>query len=309
MTVIHHSESDQDRAAMADMRTLLASAPKLALAPAARAVFDALMGHVPPAEAVGHERSAVAGIPGAWCRPLGAQRDAAILYLHGGGYVLGSSAAYVNLVGQIAARAGVDAFVPDYRLAPEHPFPAAVDDALKAYDGLVAMGYRRIALVGDSAGGGLALSVLSQRSDVARAAGTAAPVCAAVLSPWTDLGLAGESMDSRAPHDPLLSREALDTAARLYLGGEADDPRDPRASALFARLDGLAPVRLHVGADEVLMDDAIRYAHALEAAGGVAEVHVWEGMTHVFPASVQTLTAAGEALDDVGEFLRRMLRP
>jgi len=293
---------------MADMRTLLASAPKFELAPQARDGFDALMSHVPPADAVHHERSAVAGIPGAWCRPAGAARDAAILYLHGGGYVLGSADAYVNLVGQMASRAAVDAFVPDYRLAPEHPFPAAVDDALEAYDGLVAMGYRRIALVGDSAGGGLALALLSRLCEIVRSTGTAAPACAAVISPWIDLSLAGESMNSRAQHDPLLSREALGKAASLYLDDKAANPQDPRASALFARLDGLPPVRLHVGADEVLLDDSIRYARALEAAGGIAEAHVWEGMLHVFPASLQTLTAAREALDDVGEFLSRMLR-
>ncbi len=306
-TVIHHALYDQDRAFMTALRAALASAPSFELAPEARPAFDALMGQVPSAPDVGDERSELAGVRGTWCRPAGARRDAAILYLHGGGYVLGSSAAYTNLAGQLAARAGADTFVPDYRLAPEHRFPAAMEDALKAYHGLIAMGYRRIALAGDSAGGGLALSVLSRLQEVARGTGMPAPVCAAAMSPWTDLGLSGESMVSRAAFDPLLSAEALGKAVGLYLDHSGARPENPLASPLFARLDGLAPVRLHVGADEVLVDDSLRYAQELTAACGTVEVHVWEGLTHVFPANLGGLIAAGEALDDIGAFLRRHL--
>ncbi|MFZ6730947.1 alpha/beta hydrolase [Undibacterium sp. Ji42W] len=306
-TVIHHQQHDQDRAFMADLRAALASAPKLELTPEARPGFDVLMSQVPDADAVDYEPFSVAGIPGVWCRPAGAQNDAAILYLHGGGYVLGSSAAYQNLAAQIAARTGVEAFVPDYRLAPEHHFPGALEDAITAYKGLIALGYRHIALVGDSAGGGLALAVLSRLQELAGTAGLTPPVCAAVMSPWTDLSLSGASMSTRAAYDPLLSREVLAKAAVLYLGNQSVETKDPLVSALFARHEGLAPVRLHVGADEVLMDDAIRYAQVLSAAGGTAEAHVWEGMTHVFPASLSSLIAAREALDDIGNFLRQHL--
>ncbi|MFZ6638296.1 alpha/beta hydrolase [Undibacterium sp. TC4M20W] len=305
-TIIHHQQHDQDRAFMVDLRAALASAPKLELTPEARPGFDVLMSQVPLADAVDYETSSVARIPGAWCSPAGAQSDAAILYLHGGGYVLGSSAAYQNLAGQIAARAGVKAFVPDYRLAPEHRFPGALEDAIAAYKGLIALGYRRIALVGDSAGGGLALALLSRLQELA-GTGLITPVCAAVMSPWTDLSLSGASMSTRAAHDPLLSREVLAEAAALYLGNQDVDTKDPLVSALFARHEGIAPVRLHVGADEVLMDDAIRYAQILSATGGTTEVHVWEGMTHVFPASLSTLIAAHEALDDIANFLRQHL--
>lgn len=305
MTTIHHSTTPQDRAVVARLRAMLGSGPKPEMSAEGRAAFDAMLGETPPAEGVECQPSSVGGVSGCWCRPSAPQHGAAILYLHGGAYMMGSSAGYANFVGQIASRCGVAAFVPDYRLAPEHRFPAAVQDALAAWTGLVAMGYRRIALVGDSAGGGLALSLLAQLCAFAGQAGGIAPACAAAVSPWTDLGLSGASMDSRAIVDPLLSREALRRAADAYLGDNGGD--DPRASPLFAQLAHLAPVRLHVGADEVLLDDSVRYADALRNAGGVAQVHVWEGMVHVFASDVAHLAAAREALDDIAVFLEQML--
>ena len=304
MTLIHHSIDPQDQLVMNEFHAALASAPTFDLAPEARPAFDALMSQVPHASTVSYEPATVAGIPGGWCRTKASRSSSAILYLHGGGFVLGSSAAYLHFAGQIASRAGADAFVPDYRLAPEHPFPAAIVDAMQAYDGLVALGYRHIALVGDSAGGGLALAALSQLTHQAR---TVAPICAAVMSAWTDLSLTGDSMETLARQDPLLSRETLSKAAALYLGGSTS-PEDPRASALLSPLEGLPPVRLHVGADEVLLDDTLRFGRALEAAGGTAEVHVWEGMAHVFPATL-ALSAARQALDDIGTFLGQWLAP
>jgi acetyl esterase/lipase len=260
------------------------------------------MERTPAADGVANEAATVGGVPGWWCRPAEAQADAAILYLHGGGYGVGSAQAYRNFVGQIAARARIAAFVADYRLAPERPFPAAVEDAEAAYRGLARMGVERIAIVGDSAGGGLALSTAVRLSREAPG-GDVRPIAVVALSPWTDLALTGESLTTRAKHDPLLTRAILDAAAKHYLG--AADLRTPEASPLFADLAGLPPVLLHVGDDEILLDDARRIARRLREAGGSSELHVWRGMVHVFPANVALLHAAREALDIVGEFLRR----
>ena len=139
----------------------------------------------------------------------------------------------------------------------------------------------------------------------ARDGGTASPVAACVMSPWIDLALNGDSIETRAKHDPLLSRRALEDARRLYLGQA--DAKDPRASPLYGDLTGLLPVLLHVGEDEILLDDARRYADLLANSGSSAELHVWQGMAHVFPANVALLHAAREALNLAGDFLRRNL--
>jgi len=190
-------------------------------------------------------------------------------------------------------------------LAPERQFPAAYDDAQAAYRGLIASGLTRIALAGDSAGGGLALSLVEAHSSTAAADQLPVPSAVAVMSPWIDLAFAGESMNSKASSDPLLSLEALSMAADLYLGSK--EPRDPRASALYGDLKGVPPVFLHVGEDEVLLDDARRYATKVGETGGTAELHVWHGMIHVFPANLALLRAAKEALKLIGDFLRTHL--
>jgi len=200
----------------------------------------------------------------------------------------------------------VAAFVAEYRLAPEHPFPAAVEDAIAAYRGLAAEGFASIALAGDSAGGGLALAALALMVAESRQGTTPSPRGAAVMSPWTDLALTGKSHITRADADPLLTRDSLASTARMYL--DAHDPLDPKASPLYADMSDFPPVRLHVGEDEILLDDSLRYAECLTEAGVEAEVHVWEGMTHVFPSSVGALAAAESALNDLGAFLHQILR-
>ena len=251
MTTTHHDEHLLDRAAMLAMRGMIALHPPGELGPEARPGFDALMERTPAADGVTYEAAQIGGIAGWWCRPIDAIEGAAVLYLHGGAYVLGSAAAYRNFAGQIAARAKTATFVADYALAPERPFPAALADAKAAYRGLAASGLTRIALAGDSAGGGLALALLAAITAEARAGGLPRPLAAAVMSPWLDLALASGSMDARASADPLLTRSALAAAARLYLGEH--DPRDPRASPLYGDLASLPPVFLHVGEDEVLL--------------------------------------------------------
>jgi epsilon-lactone hydrolase len=272
--------------------------------PAAREPFDQLMEQTPSVDGVTYEKADVGGVRGWWCRPDDAA-PAAILYLHGGAYVVGSARAYQHIVGQVAARAKVAAFVPEYGLAPERPFPAAVDDAQASFEGLVEQGFGKIALAGDSAGGGLSLVLLSLMVAKARDGSGLPPAAAAVVSPWTDLALSGASMETRAEADPLLTKDSLAATARLYLG--AHDPHEPQASPLFGDLAGLPPVRIHVGEDEILLDDSLRYGERLQSTGGTVQVHTWEGMIHVFPCNVPLLHAAKEALDDIGDFLRQQL--
>jgi acetyl esterase/lipase len=217
---------------------------------------------------------------------------------------VGSAKAYRHFGGQIAVRAQAPMFIADYALAPERPFPAAVEDAEAAYRALAATGASRLAIVGDSAGGGLALVVAKEMSRTARGA-VPTPAATVALSPWTDLALTGESITTRAGHDPLLTATALQAARQRYLGGH--DPTDPRASALYGDLSDLPPTMLHVGEDEILLDDARRYLERLNAAGSTGELHVWKGMVHVFPANLALLGAAREATDTVGTFLRRRL--
>jgi acetyl esterase/lipase len=305
MTTIHHPEHLLDRVAMAAVRLTLGSMKGSVAGPDARKPFDELMDRVSGASGVHYEAAVVGGVSGWWCRPDDAVGGAAILYLHGGGYVVGAARAYRHFVGQVAARAKVAAFVAEYGLAPEQPFPAAVENAQATYEGLVAQGFTKIALAGDSAGGGLALVLLSWAAVKARVGSGPVPKCAAVISAWTDLVLTGESMLTRAEADPLSTPASLAALARLYLQGR--DPRDPLASPLYGDLAGLPPVRMHVGEDDILLDDSVRYGERIEQEGGKIQVHTWQGMIHVFPSNIALLKAAREALDDIGDFLNQQL--
>jgi acetyl esterase/lipase len=284
------------------MRATIARQPPAEFGPAGRSAFDDLMARTPAAADVSYEEATVGGVPGWWCRPANTVSGEAILYLHGGAYVVGSAQAYRHFAGQIATRVKAPVFVTDYGLAPERPFPAAVEDAEAAYRGLADGGFHRIAVAGDSAGGGLALVTTRKMSQDARDRATPAPVAACVMSPWTDLALKGDSIATRAKHDPLLTLDALDHAQHLYLGQA--DASDPCASPIYGNLACLPPILLHVGEDEILLDDARRYADLVAKSGSPTELHVWQGMVHVFPANVALLEAAREALDIAGEFLR-----
>jgi epsilon-lactone hydrolase len=299
---IYHKEHLLDRAAMLAMRAMLALQPAADLGPGGRAAFDEAMAKMPSAEGVTYEAGVVGGVSGWWCRPAHTDPDTAILYLHGGAYVLGSAQAYRHFAGQIATRAEAAVFVANYGLAPERPFPAAVDDADAAYRGLALAGFSSIAVAGDSAGGGLALITAARMARAARHGSVPRPAAVCVMSPWIDLALTSDSIGTRAKHDPLLTRDALEGARRLYLGQA--NAKDPRASPLYGDLTDLPPVMLHVGEDEILLDDARRYAELLAQSGLAAELHIWEGMVHVFPANLVLLRAAREALDIAGEFLR-----
>lgn len=294
----------EDAPAAAAMRQAASAHKGEKLGPEARPMFDAMFAATPAAADVRVEPATVGGIAGFWLRPANVQSGAQMLYLHGGGYVLGSAQALTHFAGQIAARAGVDAFVPDYRLAPEHPFPAAIDDAVAAYRGLVADGAERIVVVGDSAGGGLTLSLLSILASN-KTKGMVQPVGAAVMSPWTDLALSGDSFETRAEADPIFTRGVLQGFADMYLQGQ--DATNPKASPLHAELNGLPPIRIDVGDDEVLLADSVCYADRARAAGAEITLSLWEGMPHVFQSSLGRLLAAERSVDAIVDFLRQRL--
>jgi monoterpene epsilon-lactone hydrolase len=298
---IRHPLNDKDVGIIATLRAQVAPLKGKLDGPHARGTFDDVMEHTPDAAGVSYEEDSIGSVRGVWCRPQGGRPGVVLLHLHGGGYVLGSAHAYRHFVGQIAARANASAFVAEYRLAPEHPFPAAVDDARAVYRGLAEQGIQRIAITGDSAGGGLALVLLAVAHAEAAAGRGLAPSGAAVMSPWTDLTLAGATFQSRADDDPLITKGMLAATAAAYL--RTQDASVPLASPLHGTLTGLPPIQLHVGTREVLLDDTLRYvAHAREA-GVDATAHVWESMTHVFQSNVGSLDAADKSLTVMAAFL------
>lgn len=245
---------------------------------------------------------AVAGRPAEWVAAPGARADEALLYLHGGGYCIGSIASHRLLAAELSRAAGLRVLLLDYRLAPEHPFPAAVDDAVAAYRALLDQGCdrRRLAIAGDSAGGGLTAATLLALRD----GDTPLPAAAVLLSPWLDLSQSGESMDSRADADPMVQRAPLQRMADAYLAGA--DPRTPLASPLFADLRHLPPLLIHVGTAETLLDDSRRFAERARAAGVDATLEVWDDMIHVWHA-FGFLPEARDANARVGAFLRQRL--
>lgn len=290
-----HVLSLRDQAVMAQIRAMIEPGKGHLRGTDARPVFDEIIGSMVAPESVTYRHDRVGGISGWWCEPAGAPADKAVLHLHGGWFNWGSAKAFRHLVGHVAREARIKAFVPDYALAPEHPFPHAVADARTCLDALFGLGMRAVAVTGDSAGGNLALALLSATS------GNPAIVGAVVLSPVTDLTLSGDSWESRANADPIFVREQAQSLIAAYLGNT--NPADPIASPLFGDLSGLPPIRIHVGNDEVLRDDSVRYVERALAANVDATVDVWEGMIHGFLGNVGRLEAADHALKAIGAFL------
>jgi monoterpene epsilon-lactone hydrolase len=270
----------------------------------ARGQFDTLMESVSPRGDVTFEVDTLGGVPGLWVHPADWRSGEAIVHLHGGWFNFGSAKAYRHLVGHIAASASARAFIPDYRLAPEYPFPAATDDVLACYQGLAEKDVRRVVLTGDSAGGNLALGLASRVTGEA-ASINATLVGVAVLSPVTDLTLSGATYETRADADPLFTRPQVAELVHSYLGSA--HATDPLASPLYTRYSGMPSTRIHVGDDEVLLDDSLRYVDRAVAAGVDARADVWMGMPHGFPASIGRLKAAAQALDAIGAFLTERL--
>lgn len=246
------------------------------------------------------ERVSAPVAPAEWLRPPGALAGRVVLYLHGGGYVIGSPRSHRHLAAAIAAAGQASALLLDYRLAPEHPYPAAVDDATAAYRWLLDQGIApgHIVIGGDSAGGGLTVATLLALRD-ARLPLPAGGVC---ISPWVDLTCSGGSYRTRAAVDPIVTRTGVEEMARAYLGSSA--ARTPLASPLFADLRGLPPLLIHVGSDEVLLDDAVQLADRARSAGVDATLEVWDRMIHVWHWFLPMLDEAQAAVDGIGRFTR-----
>ena len=239
------------------------------------------------------------GVPAEWIVPPGAEPHRVLLYLHGGGYVIGSINSHRAMIARIARASRARAIAIDYRLAPEHPFPAAVEDATRAYRWLLAQGNfaRNMVIAGDSAGGGLTLAVLA----TLRTAGDPMPAAAVTISPWTDLERTGDSMRSNAGRDQTVDVEDLGEMARMYLG--TSDPKNPLASPLYADFRGFPPLLIQVGAAEGLLDDSTRVAKRAKAAGVEVELEIWEDMVHVWHIYAKLLPAGQEAIDKIGKFI------
>jgi acetyl esterase/lipase len=248
-------------------------------------------------------RGELAGSTCEWLIGPGCSRDAALLHLHGGGYVMGSCSSHRAISARAGMACGIQAILPEYRLAPEHPFPAAVDDAVAAYRALLAQGIapRRIALLGDSAGGGLVMATLL----ALREAKIELPGAVVLLSPWLDMTMSGDSLRTRAEADPWLSPEALEPFSRLYRGER--NPAEPWLSPLFAELAGLPPILIQVGDQEILLSDSTRMAERARQAGVDVELEVWDELWHVWHLFAPTLPEANQALERIGTFVRSKL--
>jgi acetyl esterase/lipase len=299
-----HPLSQEDSVAAAALRSVVAPMKGKVEGTAGRGPFNDIMERVAVPQGVTFEAATVGGIAGWWAKPPGAQQGAAIIHVHGGWFNWGTAQAFRNFAGHIALSAGADVFIPDYRLAPEHPFPAAVRDLEACYRGLVDQGITKVALTGDSAGGDLVLVLLSIASAQASKEGVA-PVGAVVFSPITDLALTGESFDTRAQADLYFTKAQAAGLIRSYLG--ATDPKNSPASPLYADLRGLPPVRVQVGDDEVLLDDSRRYVERAVAAGVDARLYLWMGMPHGFVTNVGGFNAASQALQASGALLTERL--
>ena len=239
------------------------------------------------------------GVPAEMVRADGASGDGVTLYLHGGGYVIGSPATHREFAKRLSAATGGGVLAIDYRLAPEHPFPAPVEDAVAAYQWLLEQGYdpARISIGGDSAGGGLAVATLVSLKEH----NLPMPACGVCLSPWIDMEGLGDSMTSRAGTDPMVQREGLVAMGNVYLGGA--DPRSPLAAPLYADLSGLPALLIQVGTRETLYDDATRLADNAREAGVDTTFEPWEEMIHVWHLFAPLLDEGQQAIEQIGEFI------
>ena len=263
-----------------------------------RAVLESVAAPPPPGTAV--EPADAGGVPAEWVIAAGVDSVHVLLYLHGGAYQASSPAASRRMIALISAAARVRVLSVGYRLAPEHPFPAAVDDALAACRFLLQGGTdpAAIAIAGDSSGGGLALATLVALRD----AGGPLPAAAVAVSPWTDLALTGESVVTRADADMMIKPDGMRESAATYLAGA--DPRHPYASPLYADLHGLPPVLIHVGDAEVILDDSTRFAAKARAAGVDVTLEVWDQMPHVWHAFAGLLPESDQAIERIGGWLQ-----
>jgi epsilon-lactone hydrolase len=260
-----------------------------------RGYYAAMSALTPMAAGVAREQVNERDARGWWLSPAAPLPGRALLFVHGGGYHLGDAQTYCGFASQFAALTRCAVFAVDYPLAPEQRFPAAYEHVLRARAWLAARGHRQIALLGDSAGGGLVLATLGEPLNGSVVSSVVA------FSPWTDLAVAGTSFSDPATVDPIFKPELLAGLARSYLGGA--DPRDRRASPLYHLPDALPAIALQVGSDEILLDDARRYAWAAAKKGGEVRLDIYDGLYHVFQRDIGAIEAARQAIDSAGAFI------
>jgi epsilon-lactone hydrolase len=265
-----------------------------------RAGMEDMAGGAPLPEGTTIEVVDAGGVPAEWVSVAGASGDAVLLYLHGGGYCIGSINTHRGMAARLAQACRARALNLDYRLAPEHPHPAAVDDAVAAYRWLLDRGVApaQIVLGGDSAGGGLVMATLLALRD----AGHPLPVAGFCLSPWVDLECSGETMTTKADVDPMVGKDGLTEMAAAYAGDH--ELRHPLVSPLHADLSGLPPLLIQVGTAETLLDDAVRLADRARNAGMDVRLEAWDDLVHVFQAFAPMVPEAVEAIDGIGRFVR-----
>jgi monoterpene epsilon-lactone hydrolase len=265
--------------------------------------MEALTAAIPVPEGVAITPTDANGVPAEWTVCDGARDDVAIVYLHGGGYAMGSLNTHRGHCSRISRATRARVLAVDYRLAPEHPHPAAVEDAVAAVRFVCESGVApgRIAVAGDSAGGGLALATLLALRD----AGDPLPAAGVCISPWTDLALTGGTLETKAPEDPMVRTADLRLMADAYLAGR--DPKAPLASPVYADLAGLPPLLVQVGSAEILLDDAVRVAERARKAGVEVELRVWQDMIHVWHAFAEMLPEGQQAVEEMAAFLDERL--
>ncbi|MBW2713118.1 MAG: alpha/beta hydrolase [Deltaproteobacteria bacterium] len=268
-----------------------------------RDALDRMTGNLPLPKGACISAVEANGVPCEWTETPGCSTQGALLYFHGGGYAMGSLITHRILVAKLSRAAKLRVLSVGYRLGPEEPFPAAVEDAVSAYEFLLDEGgaAEEIVIAGDSAGGGLAAACLL----ALREAGHPLPKAGALISPWLDLSLTRDSVTRLASIDPLVEAPLLQECADAYLG--STDPKTALASPLFADLSGLPPLLIQVGSAEILLDDATEFADSARRAGSEITLEVWEDMIHVWHSSAAVLPEARDAIAKIGSFLRQQL--
>lgn len=251
------------------------------------------------------EVTTVNGLHAEWLRPKQAADGKVLLYLHGGAYLVGSCRTHRQMVSHIARAAGVNALVPEYRLAPEHPFPAAIDDAVGVYRWLLANGFGPgdIFIAGDSAGGGLTVATLLSL----RHAGLPMPTAAVLLSPFLDITASGESATTRADQDPWFDAKDMSVVADNYCS-DGTDLQNPLVSPVFANVSGLPPTFIQVGDDEILLSDSTRFADKMKEAGLDVEIEIWPEMWHVFQLFIGKMPESRRAIKRMGAYLKARMQ-
>lgn len=264
-----------------------------------RKSLDMLGANTSVAEGTQIEPTMVCGLPAEWIIPETDDGEHVLLYLHGGGYTIGSCASHRPLASQIAKVAGARVLLPEYRLAPENLYPAAVEDATAVYHQLLrSYSPDNIAIAGDSAGGGLTLATLLALKEQ----NAPLPKCAVTISAWTDLLGTGHSMQTRATKDPWLKPDGVPEAAKFYYGSA--DPKDPKVSPLYGDFHGFPPLLMQVGDYEILLNDSTRVAQKAQDQGVDVTLSIWDGMWHVWHAFFDNVVESRQAIDEMGQFLK-----